>query len=92
MKGVFVRMMLNYVVFSSVCGVFCLTASSIMPVTLIERVPMVPDGPLVLPLSTTELKEYQDICIIEGCDKPIFNPGNKPLNLLYLYFYSFIRS
>lgn len=55
-------------------------ASSIMPVTLIERVPMVPDGPLVLPLSTTELKEYQDICIIEGCDKPIFNPDDKAVS------------
>lgn len=59
-------------------------ASSIVPVTLVEMVPAATDSPLDLPLPSTELKGYcQESCTIDGCDLPLFKPGNKSLNMLH---------
>ncbi|XP_076592582.1 tumor necrosis factor receptor superfamily member 5 [Chaetodon auriga] len=50
-------------------------ASSIVPVTLVEMIPAVPDCPLDLPLPSIERNGYcQESCTVDACDLTLFNP------------------
>ncbi len=50
----------------------CVSASSVIPVTINKSVPAALDTPLDLSLPPTEKNGY---CIVDGCDLPVFNPG-----------------
>lgn len=79
--SILVRMILTSFVFDPICGIFCATACSSVPVTLVEMVPAAPVSQLELPLPSTELNGHcQESCIVECCKLPLFDTGDKSLN------------